>query len=391
MRRLLICLLSLGLLLASGCAVRPLLSPLQVNTHRITPNGSGLDDELTVDYTIGERAEVSAVIVGSDGKSYTLRPGNLRAPDDYRLTFKGVITDEATGARRVLPDGTYTLVVRARGDTGRAAEERIEVTIADADTTPVEILDFTGDRATISPNGDAIDDEVHFSYRLTKTGTTQVYVTDTEGNRHLIEGPKKKQATLQGHVWDGSSGGKPLRDGDYTLHVEAWDAAGNLSAISAPLRIENGGVPRLEIVEARFSPTALDRGLPLHVRIKVRNTGNAAIRTMGPPPGTKYTTAMNYASFRDPDDPDRARYFERPGVWRVGVMWTNAPQNYPARWALFEDLDRELLPGEEATIEGTIDVLESSNHEIWFWASVVQEGVGFPGGQVGHRRITIGF
>lgn len=376
----------------SGCVSRPMLSPLQPSTTRITPDGDGLGDEAKIDFSIGRRADVSAEIIGPDGKTYTLREGNTRTPDDYQLTFNGAIQLPDSTERRVLPDGDYTIVVRAEGENGSTAEQRLNLSIANADTNPVEIRDFTADREEITPNGDANGDEVKFSYGLSKPATTQVYVTDNQGGHYLIEEPKEKEATMSAHIWDGTWGGKVLPNGDYTLHVEAWDLAGNRTAKTLPLRIDDGGIPRLEIVDVNFSPTAISLGSELHVRITVRNTGTAPIKTMGPPPSERYTTAMNYASFRDPNDPNKPLYYEQAGFFRVGVGFTNAPQNYPIRWALFDDLNRVLMPGEETTINGTIQVLqEEPSREMWFWASIVQEGIGFPGGAVGQQKVTVGF
>ncbi|HLZ07715.1 MAG TPA: hypothetical protein VKT80_03945, partial [Chloroflexota bacterium] len=173
--------------------------------------------------------------------------------------------------------------------------------------------------------------------------------------------------------------------------IEATDPAGNFTDATAPVAIENGGTPRVEITDVRFSPTALAFGMDLNVSIIVKNTGTVPIRTQGPPPSQKYTTEMNFSSFLDPKDPTRSLYFEKPGVWRVGVSWQNAPQNFPVRWGFFEDLNRQLLPGESATIQSAITVLVKTQHEQVFYAGLAQEGVGFPGGQVGSKIVTISF
>jgi len=113
------------------------------------------------------------------------------------------------------------------------------------------------------------------------------------------------------------------------------------------------------------------------------------LKTNGPPPGTLYTTEQNYASFRDPNRPGEPLYYERPGTWRVGVSWENAPQAFPIRWGLFADLNRLLLPGEEVVVEGQIRILERPpSRTLRFFAGVIQEGVGYPGGRVGDTVIT---
>ena len=381
----------LGSALPLGCASRPLLSDLRASTTRITPNGRGVGDPARVGFTLGVRSTVGAWLIGPDNRRYVLREDRTLAPDDYEIGFKGVVAVPGTLNRRVLPDGKYRIFVGARDDAGRSAEKSLGIEVADADTAPPEITNLVSSLDEFTPNGDGDQDDVTISYGLTKQAITTVYVTDAEGNRYLIEAPKKKNAVLVSHLWDGTSGGKVLRDGRYVFHVEAEDAAGNFTVATLPIKISNAGTPRLEIVEAKFSPIAVPQGGKLNVRIRVKNNGDTKIKTMGPPPGTPYTTAQNFTSFRDPNDPNKALYYERPGRWRVGVQWTNAPQLYPVRWGLFKDEEQVLEPGDEVVVEGTIQVMESSTHELTFWASVVQEGVGYPGGQVGHTRVKVDF
>ncbi len=54
---------------------------------------------------------------------------------------------------------------------------------------------------------------------------------------------------------------------------------------------------------------------------------------------------------------------------------------------------RDLLPGEEVIVTGTITIgpdMKTINAQRFF-AGLEQGGVGFPGGQVGQKVITIGF
>ena len=380
--------------LSAGCAAQPLLSPLRLSTDHISPNGSpdGRSDGVAdVAFTLGRRANVSVRLTTPSSTSYVLRAEATRAPDDYEIQFRGVVTVPGTENRRVLPDGRYLLTVTAVDEAGIRAEQAAEVTITNGDSQAPEITNLVASAQEFTPNGDGDEDDVTISYGLTKPATVTVYATDSDNRRYLIEAPKKRNAVLLSHLWDGTVGGKVLADGKYTFHVDAEDLAGNFTAATLPITITNAGTARLEIVDARFSPIALAQGGKLNVRIKIRNNGDTHIKTMGPPPGTAYTTQQNFTSFRDPKDPNKALYYERPGRWRVGIQWTNAPQLYPVRWGLFEDDERALAPGEEVTIEGSIQVLESTTHELRFWASIVQEGVGYPGGQVGHTKVTVSF
>jgi hypothetical protein len=376
-----------------GCGGGPFMSDLQVSATEIVPDGSGVHDEADISYSLTRRAEVSAQLIGPDGKQYVIRAPQLRTPDQYQIPFKGLVQVPNTNWLRVLPDGTYKLIVQAKDTSGVVISRDTSIKISNADTTPPNITNVLVYPATFSPNGDGIDDTTKLNYKLDKDSMVRVYATDPAGGFYLIQPSDTYHAALQSVEWAGTTAGsnEVLPDGPYTIHIEATDAAGNFTDATADVAILNGGTPRVEITDARFAPTALAAGMDLSVTITVKNTGTVPVRTQGPPPSAKYTTDMNFSSFLDPKDPTRALYFEKPGVWRVGVSWQNAPQNFPVRWGFFEDLTRQLMPGESATIQGTITVLVKTQHSQVFYAGLAQEGVGFPGGQVGSKIVTISF
>jgi hypothetical protein len=289
-----------------------------------------------------------------------------------------------------MPDGEYTCLVVAEDDHGRSEKVSVKLTIKDADTNPPQVTDLVISPPTISPNEDGVDDDAVISYGLTKECTVGLSVTDEKGNSFLIEAPKEKSGALYSHRWNGTSNEKLLSDGTYTLHIIAYDQAGNITDRQENIVLKGGGLSRLEITSARFYPTTVPVGGIINVEIKVKNTGNTELHTLGPPPGTPYDTIYNFMQWTEGGDPQgRPLYYERPGVWRVGVQWDQAASPYPARWGLFKDLSQVLKPGEETTITGTIDILIKEVDEVRFWAGVEEGGKGFPGGQVGQTYIRI--
>jgi hypothetical protein len=309
------------------------------------------------------------------------------------IPFRGLVRVANENWLRVVPDGTYRIVVTAKSQGGAVLTREASIVVKDADTTPPQIQNVFVNPPIFSPNGDGIDDTTKVSYQLTKPAQVRVYATDSSDGFYLIEALTDKRAALQAFEWTGTAAGGStvVPDGKYVIHIEATDTAGNFTDATAPVEVQQGGTPRVEITDVRFSPTAVAYGMDLNVSITVKNTGTVPVRTLGPPPGTKYTTDMNFSSFLDPADPSRALYFERPGVWRVGVSWQNAPQAYPVRWGFFDDLNRQLAPGESATIEGSIQILIRTQHSQVFYAGLEQGGIGFPGGQVGFKQVTISF
>lgn len=381
------------LLPMTACGTSGVLSGVSPLSIRVTPNGDGIDDVAYVDYDINSRAEVTIKLTGSDGKSYTLRDKVLRAPDKYRVKFDGSVGEEGTQNKKVLPNGEYKMTIEAVDLQGQRGTADVAVVVQDADPTPLEISDVVVQPKTISPNQDGEDDEAYFSYRLSKKAYVEISVTDKDGRFHLLDPEKEREGALQPFEWNGTeNGGKLLPDGDYTYHIRAWDKSGNVTEATGQVRLDKGGVPRLEIVDAKFTPTSIPLGGVVKVRIRVKNVGDVTVKSdpqkwgVGPEPGTPYTTDINFAHWRDSEG--NPLYYERPGTWRVGVSWTNAPSPppFPVRWSLGKDLE----PGEEVEVTGEIQVLQKTR-EMYFWTTLVQEGVGYIGGNKGQTLVVVSY
>ncbi|MCL5959720.1 MAG: hypothetical protein M1358_10490 [Chloroflexi bacterium] len=376
----------------SACGSSGLLSKVGPLSLRVTPNGDGLDDIAYVSYTIGSRAEVTVRLTGPDGREHLLRDRVLRAADSYRIAFDGSVGEGGTENRQVLPDGQYRMTIEAVDLQGRRSSADVDVLIQDSDPVPLEVSDVVVQPQTISPNQDGETDEAFFSYRLSKKATVEVSVTDEEGRFHLLDPRKEREGALQPFEWNGTeNGGKLLPDGDYTYHIRAWDKSGNVTEATGQVTLDKGGTPRLEIVDARFTPTSIPLGGVVKVRIKIKNVGDVAVKSdpeggVGPLPGTAYTTELNFAHWRDQEG--KPLYYERPGTWRVGVSWTNAPTPppFPVRWSLGKDLQ----PGEEVEVTGEIQVRQKTR-EMYFWTTLVQEGVGYVGGNKGQTLVVVSY
>ena len=201
----------------------------------------------------------------------------------------------------MLPDGNYQLVLNVKDLAGHSATNQIPIQVKDADTTPPEIQNVFVNPTSFSPNGDGVDDVVRVSYKLTKDAQVRVYATDASNAFYLIAAPEKVHAAERSFEWDGTAGGGAvLPDGKYTLYIEAQDTAGNFTDVTQLVTIANGGIPRAEISNVKFSPTALAVGMSITVQVTVKNTGTTPLSTWGPPPATAYTTSQTYASFPDP-------------------------------------------------------------------------------------------
>ncbi|GIW08336.1 MAG: hypothetical protein KatS3mg060_3141 [Dehalococcoidia bacterium] len=396
-------LLSIVLPLSVACQPTPLLSDVSISAPTVSPNGDSLDDEVTIRYTIGRAALVSIVLRDAAGREYLLRDREPRSVGSYQAPFNGVApVNDGKATRRVMPDGRYSFVVIAEDLAGERAEAGGEVTIVDGDHQPVTInnlvISLPGaagqvagagvDSVEISPNGDGAEDEAIISYGISRDAEVVVFAKDPSGRIILLDERKPRKAALYTHYWNGMYNGRLVPDGVYAIHVQAFDKAGNVSEEVRSIVVRGAGKPDLRITRVDFTPNAIPIGGTLNVTIRVRNFGDVPIKTMGPPSGTHYRTDQTFNYWTD--ETGTPKYFERSGRWRVAVSWNTAGSPYPIRWGLFEDVDRELLPGEEAVITGTITVLPRQR-EFRVWAAVEQGGVGFPGGEVGLKTIIVDY
>jgi hypothetical protein len=384
--------------LLAGCGQGSLLS---VGAKRVTvePNASFDAQSQDIPYAVGAPAHLTITLVQPDGQKLQLRD-NDRDPDTYALPFGGIVDVPNTADRRVLQNGDYKIVFQARGKNGQSVEKTVDAVVQNADPAPLEIKDIALSLATFSPNGQGVRqvegrienlDQTTINYSLSKDAQVSLWVVDTDGNQTAVTADPQAKAGLQRYVWTGKGpNGIALRDGTYTLHIRAGDDSGNVTERTAQVAIVDSGTPQVQILSARFSPSALGLGGVVQVEVTVKNIGDIPIKTQGPPPGTVYKSNSSYT---DPvfnqQGSQEPPYVDKPGRWRVGVRWTSSAGQYPARWGFFEDDNRELKPGEEVTVRGGIQLLAPQPPELDFWATVEMGGLGFTG-EYGQTHVIVG-
>lgn len=389
----------IGLLLWTvGCAAaQPLLSGVRITRPLISPNGSAANTAAQVEYALGRPARVDLYLTTLAGERVYLRRDEPRpTAGQYVFRFDGSheLPDDPL-QRRVIPDGRYQLVLVARDATGRVDQATMPVDVrgADTDGPRLELLQARPDRLT--PNFDGVDDVAHVSYRLTKAARVAHWVLDEGGVRHWMGPTQRRAAGEYAESWNALVRGRPLPDGRYSFIVRAEDEAGNITVARSPILVESAGLPRARILEVNFSPRRVMLGELLRVEIRVRNEGQAPVRSHGPDPGFTYSSFDNYFSIAD------ATLVDKAGFWRVGVDWAGSPGTiggkYPYRWGFGKDLE----PGQETTVVGHIRLEHEDQrarfgdnpdyHRMIFFAAVVQEGVAVHQDRVGQTEITVGF
>jgi hypothetical protein len=380
--------LTLGMV---GCGVRPLLSAVEVFPSLITPNADGLADVTRVSYRLTGSADLSIYIEDAQGARHYFRRDQRRSAGRYGVDFGGVVDG------RMLADGQYEVVVEAVAG-GKSQSIRKPLTLKDADVSAPELRSFGVYPQFFTPNQDGIDDRVTVSYYLTKPATVRVFIVGSDGIRHPLaekEGPVK-EGEVGTHLYDYEGGvdlgATPPPDGDYEIRAEAQDLVGNFVVVTSTLVISQGGVPRVDIVNAAvdFGPKIVPLGQTLRFTLTVQNVGTVPVRTTGPEPGITYANTENFNSLG---------LYEESGAWRIGIDYegNSSGRPYPYRWALGSDADlteinghKYLMPGKRVQITGGIRIAEAPpDIQPHFWAGLIHEDVAITMDHVDALAITI--
>jgi hypothetical protein len=403
-----VAILSISLAL-SACCEKPLLSQVSFNKDAITPNADGDEDVVLITFNLSRSADISIYFEDAEGERYYFRDTIHHGPSiekPYTVYFAGVVdgytlpgeTFEGFAVeKRVLQDGDYTWTVEATDGAGFAARETGTLTISDADTELPELRGFSVHPPTITPNRDSISDRATIVVDL-KKDVEELYVYllgEQDDIRYYVEEIEKATELNEAgyHEFDYDAGvdhgADPPPDGTYTVIMEARDAVGQWTRATGDLVIENGGVPRVYLLnaEVEWSGTTAESGpnasIPLnstlYFTLTVENDSRVPIRTSGPPPGTVYDSDQSYATLGA---------HQEPGVFRVGIHCETSPIDHPYRWAvgdpddLVEVMDGPntyyyLPAGERAIVTGGIrfvDVVPARNPQ-YCYASLIHEDV----------------
>ena len=392
--------------LLTGCLGGSLLTDVSVNPQTITPNADGIEDVARIAYHLNGSADLSIYLVDEQGNRYYFRDNRRRSEGDYGVDFGGVVDGT------MLPDGNYTWVVEAVTDSGETLTESGSLAINNADTEKPELQGFSVFPQVFSPNQDGINDRVDINYYLTKDADVTVYLIAPNGQtRYPIAEVERdiKPGEPGFHTYDYEGGvdlgAEPPPDGDYTVHAEAVDRVGNRTIVTSTLTVEEGGVPRADIVSADvdfYNPetntNVVPLGQTLAFTLTVENFGSVPIRTNGPTSGTHYRSDENFNAKGE---------FQSSGTWRVGIDYEGNPSYaYPYRWSLgnLDELEQRvingnteyfLMPGQRAIVTGSIEIVDvpADRDTVSFWAGLIHEDVSIEAfnDHVSPTPIIIGF
>ena len=406
-------LLVLILFAASACSPGALLSDISLTPDAISPFAGSPNGGTTIRYTLSRPAEVSIALVDAQGRRNEFRKDQPRAAGSYDALFSGAVNDH------VLPDGQYTVEIKAKDNAGAIVTAEKALTITQADSIPPELSNFTVFPDSFTPNQDGVRDRVTIRYFLTKPAAVDVYLTDGKQRFEVAEMRtticiKDDKYCAGPHEYDYDGGidllATPPPDGTYDVIAEAVDAIGNRTRVTKKLTLSEGGIPRATISNSGVDwaplsvPTLLlDRGpilVPLGgtltFTVTVENVGPVPIRTKGLEPGTLYTTSENFNS---------KQAYEEPGVWRIGLDsdGNSVGRPYPYRWQLGASKDLKhilidgkeylyFMPGQRVTVSGSVRIIDKPPRiNVYYWVGLVQEDVRIVEDHVEPRLVTVEF
>ena len=99
------------------------------------------------------------------------------------------------------------------------------------DVTPPRVQLVSARPRAFSPDGDGRADRVTFGYRVSEPARGTLFV---DGKRRVLNRFHRPEDTI---VWNGRAGGRALKAGTYVAQLGAVDPAGNVAALTAPVRI----------------------------------------------------------------------------------------------------------------------------------------------------------
>lgn len=398
-RRLLL-LVCASLCLAACASGAPLRVETRLDRSTISPNGDGSADQATLSYVVSGPARVSVSIAAPNGQRHLLRSGEPRPAGDYHLVFDGSVPRGNDGERRVLLNGIYEVVVEAEGVGRERAASAATLVVQEADVTLPRLNLATLSPTSISPNFDAVDDELIAEYRLSKAATVSFVVEDQLGRKVDRGTLGQRDPGAHREAWTGLVNGRPVPDGVYRYRLMARDAAGNAVEQATSVTVAGGGIPRARILRAEFHPHQLLLGGYVEVSMRVKNVGETTLRSHGPDPGFVYGSYETFGSIANGDFVDRA------GRWRAGVdlsegqpsqghgLWlpggsrpasaATPGARYPYRWGF----GRDLRPGEEVDVTGEIQLWHRIP-TLWLFAGLIQEGIQFHDDGVGRAVVKV--
>ena len=239
-----------GPLRIGGVSVPLAIQAIAASPTAITPNGDGQGDAALLSYRLTAAASVTVEVVDAAGVT-------AATVLDRAWTRVGEHTVSVDGAN--LPDGIYSVLVRARTPAGVEVER----------TTPVSVSRTLGlvsvSPSLFSPNGDDRNDRLQIGFSLTAVADVVIRIL-RDGRWVASPHAATYEAGVYSFEWNGVRAAGRLRDGTYSAVVEVTDVA--VGAISAAVPFTSDTTaPRVRLLPARGIRVAVSEPAILYLTI----------------------------------------------------------------------------------------------------------------------------
>ncbi|MGI8479844.1 MAG: N-acetylmuramoyl-L-alanine amidase [Gaiellaceae bacterium] len=255
-----------------GGTVAPLaIHEVAATPATITPNDDGQADTAVVGFRLTVPASVTVEVVDGDGVA-------VATVVDRMWTKAGKHTVDVDGT--VLPDGAYSVLVRARTPAGVEVEKvaplLVSRTLGLVSVTP----------SLFSPNEDGRNDRLEIAFSLALAADVSVRIV-RDGS--WVASPHAASYEAGAHLfeWNGTRAAGRLRDGSYSAVVAATDALVGRVSVVVPF-VSDTLSPRVRLLPTRGIRVAVSEPAVLYLTIdgarrerKVKRAGVVRIRWQG--------------------------------------------------------------------------------------------------------------
>jgi hypothetical protein len=190
----------------------PSLGNILVRPDAISPNSDAVDDVAEVTFRTDQTATLSVDLTSPDGARIPMFAPTQKGRGEQNVVINGHDT-----LGEVLPDGTYTVTLRAQDRAGNRVEAQRPITIRGGGKPELEVV-----RVEITPQQLILGEAISVSITVKNIGNVPIrtqgpdpgFTYTTNDTYSSIEGGKwdnKAGLWRAGIDWDGNSGGGPSR------------------------------------------------------------------------------------------------------------------------------------------------------------------------------------
>lgn len=191
----------------------PLIDNLVIFPDTISPNADAIDDVAEITYQLPTTATVDIVVTAPDGATFPFVTAAEEAPALQKHVWNGRTVDGT-----LLPDGVYTLIIRAQDRFGNLVEQRRTITI-EGGGQPEAMITYS----YMAPQSVMLGEVITVTVRVRNTGTVPIrtygppsgYEYDTDQVFSSIEDgayvARSGGFWRVGVDWDANSGGAAKR------------------------------------------------------------------------------------------------------------------------------------------------------------------------------------